>query len=281
MPQRIQSPSSINTYIQCPRKYYYSYIEEHPSKPSIHLARGHVVHSVLENFFKLDPEKVNPNDYEIEFKKRVQKLLAEYWKEEKDFSKLDITKEQLIFYFEESMLMLLKWAGNFSKRIGKMMKGGLSFADAFRKLTPRREELYISQKYRVRGYIDAIEEIGNSIRIIDYKTSKKYDITDGYRLQLAIYALLYEEKHGKKPQKVGINFLKDEEKFLDVDEGLIEHAKKNISMIHKKTIPDGKEDYPMIPQVLCRYCDFFNMCFGVDGEKYPFRNGNGNGWKKF
>ena len=275
MVARIQSPSSINTYIQCPRKYYYNYILELPTKPSIHLARGHVVHSVLENFFRIDPKMIDQKDYEMEFKNHIQKLLAKYWKEEKDFSKLNITKEQLFFYFEESMLMLLKWAGSFSTRMNAVMTQGFSFEEAFKRLTPRREELYISEKHKVRGFIDAIEEIDDYVRIIDYKTSKKYDISEEYRLQLAIYALLYEEKHGKKPHKVGINFLKDIEKFIEVDDKLIQHAKDSIKMIHEKTETRDVDKYPMIPQVLCRYCDFFNKCFGVDGGKYPFNSGNG------
>ena len=45
---RVQSPSSIITYRQCPRKYYYHYIENLPTKPSIHTIRGKIVHSVLQ-----------------------------------------------------------------------------------------------------------------------------------------------------------------------------------------------------------------------------------------
>src|SRR3989338_3781252 len=107
MPQRIQSPSSINTYKQCPRKYYYQYILQLPTKTSIHLVRGHVVHEVLENFFRTDTSRLDKGNYEMELKNEIQNLLVKYWKEEKDFEKLDITKEKLMFYFDESMIMLL------------------------------------------------------------------------------------------------------------------------------------------------------------------------------
>ncbi len=275
MPHRIQSPSSINTYRQCPRKYYYNYILELPTVPSIHLVRGHVVHAVLENFFRIDLSQIDSRNYDFALKKTIQELLMRYWKDEKDFHKLDLTKEKLMFFFDESMLMLLNWINQFIARLEAMMAQGFSFIDSFKRLTPKTEQQYISVEHQVQGFIDAVEEIDEVVRIIDYKTSKSYDISDEYKLQLAIYALLYNEKHGKMPNKVGINFLKDVEKFLDVDEKLIEYAKKEIALVHKKTASDNIEDYPMIPQTLCKWCDFFNKCFGVDGEKYPFRNGNG------
>ncbi|MBS3110361.1 PD-(D/E)XK nuclease family protein [Candidatus Woesearchaeota archaeon] len=272
MPGRIQSPSSINTYRQCPRKYYYQYIEELPTKPSIHLVRGHVVHEVLENFFHLDTSDLSRANYEMALKKRIQDLLLKHWQEEKDFSKLDLTKEKLMFYFDESMLMLLNWINQFIARLEAMMVQGFGLADAFRRLTPTTEQQYVSEEHKVQGFIDAIEDIDDHVRIIDYKTSKSFDISEEYKLQLAIYALLYNEKHGKLPNKVGINFLKDVEKFLDVDEDLVRYAKKEIDLVHKKTATDDISAYPLVPQPLCKWCDFFNKCFGVEGEKYPFNN---------
>jgi CRISPR/Cas system-associated exonuclease Cas4 (RecB family) len=276
MPRKLQSPSSINTYRQCPRKYYYQYIEELPTKPSIHTVRGHVVHQVLENFFKTDISKMDRGNYAIELKNSVQDLLAKYWKGEKEFGKLGLAKEKLMFFFDESMIMLLRWVNGFIARLEGVMAQGYNLKEAFKRLTPRTEQQYVSEEYHVQGFIDAIEEIDDIVRIIDYKTSASNDISSEYRLQLAIYALLYNEKHGRLPQKVGINFLRDVEKFLDVDDELIEHAKREIAMVHRKTLSDSKGDYPLIPQPLCRWCDFFNLCFGVDGEKYPFRNSNSN-----
>ena len=56
--KRVQSPSSINTYFQCPRKYYYIYNMKLKTSPSIHLVRGLVAHKVLENFFTIQPEAI-------------------------------------------------------------------------------------------------------------------------------------------------------------------------------------------------------------------------------
>ena len=103
---------------------------------------------------------------------------------------------------------------------------------------------------------------------MDYKTSKKSEISEAYRLQLAIYALLYEEKHGHRPAKVGIYFLNESEKLLDVNEELLRLAKMEIDMIHAATEPDHLEAYPMKISRLCNYgsgkCDFYEKCFSSD-----------------
>ena len=53
----LYSPSSILTYKQCPRKFYYQYVEKLPTKKSFALVRGSIVHSVIEDFFKIDVEE--------------------------------------------------------------------------------------------------------------------------------------------------------------------------------------------------------------------------------
>ena len=68
MARKFESPSSINTYKQCPRKYYYTYITKYPTLPSIHLIRGNVAHSALEHFYDISNEhleKLGITDYEI------------------------------------------------------------------------------------------------------------------------------------------------------------------------------------------------------------------------
>ena len=69
MAKRVESPSSINTFLQCNRKYYYQYIEKLPTKPSIHTVRGNIAHSTLENFYALDVSSFT--HYEKDFKKVV------------------------------------------------------------------------------------------------------------------------------------------------------------------------------------------------------------------
>ena len=48
------SPSKINTFLQCPRNFYYRYIAKLPDKLTLHLFRGTIVHDILERIFEQD-----------------------------------------------------------------------------------------------------------------------------------------------------------------------------------------------------------------------------------
>lgn len=271
MTLRIQSPSSIITYKQCPRKYYYQYIARLPTKPSIHLIRGKIVHNVLEDFFKISIDGINNENYAEKLKKLIQEMLMIEWKNKNnEIESLELKKDDLQFYFDETILMMINFANNFVQRIEKRINKGLTFSDAFKQLTPVTEKKYISFDYKVQGYIDAIEDIDNEIRLIDYKTSKNTVISVENKLQLAIYTLLYNEEHGKKPDRVGVNFLKDVTHYLDVDEELLKLAKFEIEQIHMSTDTDKIDDYQLKPGPLCKWstgqCDFYGKCFEKDNQ---------------
>ena len=266
MAKRVESPSSINTFKQCPRKYYYQYIELLPTVPNIHQIRGNIAHSTLEKFYDLDVSKYDEKDYAQQLKTAIQQLFLRQWNNDYPrLFELNLTKDQLRFYFEETMLMLMNWVNHFLEELERVKKKGASLADAFEKLTPIREQKYISEKYSVQGFIDAIHHQEDGVHIIDYKTNANFELKDSIKLQLAIYSLLYQEKHGERPSKVGIFFLRHKLKLMKVDQELLELAKREIELIHAHTsILEGKEDYPQIITPLCRWstgqCDFYEAC---------------------
>ena len=96
-------------------------------------------------------------------------------------------------------------------------------------------------------------------------TLKKYKLTDEYLLQLSIYTLLYHEKYGKFPDEVGLYLLRHGEKTIKADEKLLKLAEKECLEIHRRTLSDDIEDYPLNPGPLCKWstgqCDFYNICF--------------------
>ena len=107
--RRVESPSSISTYKQCPRKYFYHYILKLPTSTNIHCIRGNVVHSVLENFYDQDINSLTKEDYKQPMKLYLQNLLCDFWKESDDKIKaLKMDEHDEIKYFEESMMMILK-----------------------------------------------------------------------------------------------------------------------------------------------------------------------------
>ncbi|MBS3172059.1 PD-(D/E)XK nuclease family protein [Candidatus Woesearchaeota archaeon] len=246
MVQRVQSPSSINTFKQCPRKYYYQYILGLQKKvPSIHLTRGKIVHLALEDFFKIDILKISEEYYEFELKVVLNSLFNQKWQDfSEELRKIKLTPEQLDFYYEESIQMLNNWYGNFLRKLNPKIKE-MSIESAFSILKPMTEVHFVSPEFQVQGFVDAVHNIDGKVSLMDYKTSAKELITQEYKLQLAIYALLYEEQHGKKPNIVGIDFLKHKPHYLEVNDELIDFAKNECRSIQEKTISEDIEDYPL------------------------------------
>lgn len=268
MASRVQSPSSINTYKKCPRKYYYSYIEKRPTSPSIHTERGKIVHEVLEYVFMTDVTGFTKENCNEKLKDRVQFLFMQKWSEHKgSIDKLGLPLEEIRKYFQDTVMMLLHWAEHFSEKLAK--HSAQEFAEAFSELTPIRESNLKSAELSVQGYLDVIEKVEEGkIRIMDYKTSKHAEMTDDYRLQLAIYTLLYFEKHGIMPQEVGLYFLSANgytEMTLPADDDLIKFARIEVEIIHLNTQTTDIRDYPKKTSPLCKWssgkCDFYDICF--------------------
>src|SRR3989344_4561770 len=267
MAKRVESPSSINTFKQCRRKYYYQYIEKLPTFPSVHTVRGNIAHSCLENFYDIDVGSFTRENFKQKCREAVQKLLLHQWGAyKKEVEGLKLSQDQLRFYFEETMLMLINWVNQFLEKLEETtQKKKVSLQEAFMYLTPVREMEYTSSNYSVRGFIDAIQHLEDEVHIIDYKTNSSLEVKDSIKLQLAIYSLLYFEKHGKLPSKAGIFFLRHKLKLVPVDEELLKLAQREIELVHAHTsITEAKEDYPKTITSLCKWnggkCDFYDVC---------------------
>jgi putative RecB family exonuclease len=263
---RIQSSSSINSFRQCPRKYFYQYIMELPGKPSIHLLRGKIAHTVLEDFFKINIDSISDDNYDFELKIVMHEILSRKWEHsEEDLGNIGLSSEEVSYYLQETKEMLQFWLLDFLERLNLELKKTKSLQIAFKKLIPKTEEHFLSERLGVQGYIDAIHiDENGDVKIIDYKTSKRDHINDEYRLQLAIYSILYHEKYGLYPKKVGLFFFKHGERLIDVDENLLEFARREVEKIHLSTKSKDIQDYPKIKSGLCRWstgqCDFFLHC---------------------
>ena len=273
MAKRVESASSINTFKQCKRKYYYQYIVKLPTLPNIHQVRGNIAHSTLESFYDTNTNGFTEKNYVHKFQEAVQRLFLYHWNlARSELKKMDLTADQEMFYFEETMLMLINWCNHFIQRMGEVMKNKkLSVSDALAYLTPLREQEYSSEKLGIRGFIDAIHNYDDEIHLIDYKTNNDFEIKDSIKLQLAIYSLMYQEKHDRFPDKLGVFFLRHRLKLLDVDQEMLDAALKDIEMVHTHTSETEQvDDYPQNPGKLCKWgtgqCDFFEGC-------KPFENG--------
>jgi len=274
MAKRVESASSINTFKQCKRKYYYQYIVKLPTSSNIHQVRGNIAHSTLESFYDINVQEFTKENYVQKFQEAIQRLFLYHWNlKQPELKKIALTADQEMFYFEETMLMLMNWCNHFLEKLGQTMKEkSMDITAALNYLTPLREQEYSSEQLYVHGFIDAIHHYDDQVQIIDYKTNSDFEVKDSIKLQLALYSLMYHEKHGKLPDKLGVFFLRHKLKLMNVDPEMLESALRDIKAIHEHTSRTEQEgDYPQTPGKLCKWssgqCDFFDQCRPFDKEK--------------
>jgi len=270
--KRLLSASSINTYLQCPRRFFYQYIQKLPTAPSIYLIRGSLVHSTLEDFYDFTFPEGELHVIQDKLQEQMHKHFLAGWEKKKDvLSSLGLDEKTLEFFFDESLVMISNWLSLFMIKAHKrMQEKNLSFSAVFAEMKPEREVYYRSEKMGVHGYIDAIHEKDGNISIIDYKTSRSSELKATYKLQLGLYALLYQEKNKALPDEVGIFFLKDDEILIKPDEQLVLNALEKLQYVKTMTKEKDISRYPMKPSKLCKWsngwssgqCDFYEQCYG-------------------
>ncbi len=266
MPKRVQSPSSINTFKQCPRKYFYQYILKYPTKENIHCVRGNIVHEALEKFFDISVDSLESETYKKVLSSHLKDQFDGAWKKaSKRLQRVGLPEDKLTFYYLDSTQMLANWLNYFFDGIEKGVSEGLDLQAAFKKIAPFEiERQYKDPELMVRGFIDVIHKDGDTITLVDYKTSKADEWKKEYILQLGIYAVLYEKEHGKYPEKVALWLLKHGYRELGVTPKMVKDALFEIEQIHFATESDSIGDFRKKESGLCKWstgqCDFYDIC---------------------
>lgn len=263
---RLESPTSILTYIQCPRKYYYRYVKGLEAKPSIHLVMGGIVHSTIHAFHQTDITTLRQENFFEPLRSRMLNHLTRKWDEAKEeFESLKLSSEEIESFYGEARSMVDNFFNHhISRLVTYQHRHNLSLTEAFERLRPRTETRITSQRFGVMGVIDAIHDFDGQTVLIDYKTSKKNEVNEEYLLQLAIYALLYKEFFGRLPDKVGIHFLRHGEKLMPSSHELLALGEKKCMEIRNVTKGEEEKNYPQKKSGLCKYrtgqCDYYEIC---------------------
>lgn len=157
------SYSRIDTYTQCPSKYFYSYISKEPRQFAPAAVLGNIVHEVFENVLEND----KPLD--------IEELKSEYSKNVPKWDPLNQIPQTLLD------------AGNVILDEFYDQNEGSKFNIYAKEMG---FELVLGS-YVVRGFIDRVDLVGDRVNIIDYKTGKWEVATKDIptNLQLGVYAL--------------------------------------------------------------------------------------------
>jgi hypothetical protein len=135
----------------------------------------------------------------------------------------------------------------FRQESKRMLTNFITWRHDYQAGSPQKAEYKIwSNCLGLMGIVDAVHEQQGRLTLVDYKTSRKAEITSDIWRQAAIYALLYQDKHGSPPEEIWIHFLKYEgpPKRIPVDEAMIGYARSLVESLHRSTASDSEADYP-------------------------------------
>lgn len=156
----ISSYSRLNAYQRCPRKFYYSYVQEAPEETTpVALIFGSAIHEACESYLKsLSIKPLSQDTINFTFRRALedQVKLAEQqdapvdWEDDTYFD-LVAKGEAMLASFREAVPPSLKIVG-----------------------TEVAVEIEIAPGYIIKGVIDVIIDEGNNrYRVVDLKTAAK------------------------------------------------------------------------------------------------------------
>lgn len=238
------SPSSINTFYQCPRKWYFTYVLGIREPPTPKMLRGTIVHRLVENVFKYK--------YWVSISKYFKENLPILWKT------YHLDKPEYDILFKETELTLKMISTRYNNRIKMcMMKEKVnSKTHAWHMIRPKFREVKVTSiKHNLRGFIDAIEKgFDGEIDIIDYKTSELYrhQLTEDYFRQIKLYALMYHEMEGEYPRNLIIDFVRYGSVFVfRFERVMLIEAIDDIEYVRNKLVSLDEKDYPCSEHKYC------------------------------
>lgn len=261
--RRMLSPTQITSYLACPRKWYYEYVEKIKVPEKFPLVRGQVVHSVCEEFFRWKPASGGSyEELQESMGDMAQSLLKEIWERAKVTEKFGDDRYEETVGMVDRFIQLHRWKMDpIYARYGDPGKAWYFTRPKFRELH------LVDHDLMVQGYIDAvIERSKDEVILVDYKTSSmfRHAVSEDHQQQLYIYALLYERNMGVRPAYVSVEFLLyGQVSNYPVRDQFLDEVKDLIDYVHANTVSKDIADYRANTEYkFCKWCDFRETCQG-------------------
>lgn len=254
MPRRLlqAAPSRLGTYLDCPRRYRFAYLER-PSPPKgppwAHNSFGAAVHTALANWWKAPRDRRTVAHISV--------LLDGAWLV--DGYRDDAQREEA------------------RRRAHEMLERYVSKLDADDEPVGVERTVALKTDHAALfGRVDRIDERpGEGLVVVDYKTGRQVLTLDDARssLALAIYALGAERTLRRQCRRVELHHLPtgDVLSWEHTEEGLARHLRRADSIAleiadlderFRSGLDDAAADrlYPPVVGPMCGWCDFNRAC---------------------
>ena len=256
------SPSSVKTYEQCPRKYYYNYIKKLPKKDFTHLDLGTFCHDVLEQFHIALPNTTivcnfedggSCKDYDNDgkcvhvYRKIMNEVFPARKKHLAEKENIILKKAQLV----DAQKMVKEYIDNL--KIGVV--NGILYNE-------RRFTFALTDKYMANGIMDRVDRRDGVYHLVDYKTNKNEKYLEPF--QLYVYGLALstyddiDDDIGDIYASYQMLRLNKELKYK-ITQFELDECKRKLIEYGDKITDDQK--WIMKAGPLCNWCDYKDICF--------------------
>lgn len=245
------SEYSIGTYLLCPKKYRYIYIEKLYTKQKRKINKyfifGNVIHLTCREFYqKRAEERTIENLYNI---------FREGWRRSgiRPFFK---TREEEKELGEKGLYMLSNFYNSFGHKVPYLIEHYME---------------NIFKDYVFFGRVDRIDlSADGTLQIVDYKTNKYYDVGEDNEdrerktVQLKFYANLL---NSLKPNVTSASYYHFEDDKFDT----IEFNQKSIKYYEEwfdEIVNDIRYDKTFERKLgkHCDFCDFYKLCYNTENN---------------
>jgi putative RecB family exonuclease len=252
------SPSRAADFLTCPLLYRFRVIDRLPEAPSQAMARGTLVHAVLERLFDEPATGRNPE--------AADALIAPEWE------RLVTAEPELSELFADDSDRDA-WLGQARTMIGRYF----TLEDPTR-LEPAHRELHVEavlpSGLRLRGYIDRLDVAPTGeIRIVDYKTgtAPRADFEARALFQMRFYALVLWRTQGTVPRLLQLIYLGNGEivRYAPDEADLIATERKIEALWRAIQRARETRDWRPRPGKLCEWCAHQSLCPAFGGTPPP------------
>lgn len=238
--------SRLSTYLKCPLRYKFIYIDNLPTIPRSYFSFGNTIHKVLEIFY--DPNR-NFIEQEKAPYKYIMELLDSCW-----LSRGYASMREEVRAKQEAKKILT----NFYRR------SIFAFQPA---LFVEKEFSFYLEGFEIKGRIDRIDERSGRFIVVDYKTNSVLPefFKEEEFLQPIIYNIAARKiLETKYIEFISMYFLKFNRKIdFSLDDNVIEKGKKRIYEVGNLIT---KGNFKPKMNGSCSSCEFKNKCETIYGS---------------
>lgn len=236
------SVSKTKTFLDCKKKYKFSYIQKLPKKERDYHIFGKFCHKVLEDFhiFYING---STDLLHVAMSKAYKNALAEY----KDKMTADMKSECKSIIDKYLQIVVEDKKNNKSPNVIACEK---------------EFNFPINENVILNGMIDRVQiDADNVIHVCDYKTTKnkKFLKNDFFQLLTYAYVMIKDDPTIQKVRGSYI-LLRHDFEYITIEFGLPEILVIKEKYINYANQIMSETEFPPNPTILCNYCDFLDVC---------------------